>query len=146
MENVLDQLKDVHLPPPPSWWPPALGYWVVAGALCVAVLAVIAYRIITKRRRMVKRYVVVRWQEIASNYREHHDNARLQSEINDLIQRVLSYKNARTKKPLTVDKLSAQSKDFAELYELMSKDRFARVVSIDAQRLLELARRWVCRV
>lgn len=36
--DPLQQLRDVHLPPDPSWWPPAIGWWVAAA---VAVLLVI---------------------------------------------------------------------------------------------------------
>ena len=44
--DPLQQLKDIALPPDPSWWPPAIGWWVLAIALlallCWAVN--IAYR------------------------------------------------------------------------------------------------------
>ena len=36
-ESLLQQLRDIHLPTVPGWWPPAIGWWllaiVVAGAL-----------------------------------------------------------------------------------------------------------------
>ncbi len=28
--DPLQQLRDVHLPADPSWWPPALGWWLIA--------------------------------------------------------------------------------------------------------------------
>ena len=36
-ESLLQQLRDIHLPAAPGWWPPAIGWWllamVVAGVL-----------------------------------------------------------------------------------------------------------------
>jgi hypothetical protein len=44
-------LRDIHQPAPPPWWPPAPGWWLLAGALalCVAAYAWVALR---RRRRL----------------------------------------------------------------------------------------------
>src|SRR5690606_15972259 len=42
---TLDQLRDMHLPPPPGWWPPAPGWWLTGGLLLLLVaLGVAAWR------------------------------------------------------------------------------------------------------
>jgi hypothetical protein len=54
--DPLAQLRDIHLPEPVSWWPPAPGWWILALlALCVVVTGAILvsrhYRNNTYRRQ-----------------------------------------------------------------------------------------------
>jgi len=43
--DPLNDLRDIHLPDPVSWWPPAPGWWIVLGlVVALIVLAVWAYR------------------------------------------------------------------------------------------------------
>ncbi|MBI1195228.1 MAG: DUF4381 family protein [Gammaproteobacteria bacterium] len=45
MKADLSQLRDIHLPAPVPWWPPAPGWWAVAAATLLTVaLAWILYR------------------------------------------------------------------------------------------------------
>ncbi len=46
----LQQLRDIHLPDAPGWWPPAPGWWLLA-ALLLAGLAWLGWRLIRHRRR-----------------------------------------------------------------------------------------------
>ena len=47
MQDPLSQLRDLHAPTPPSWWPPAPGWWIAA-MLCLAGLVLIV--LFAKRR------------------------------------------------------------------------------------------------
>ncbi|MEM7194830.1 MAG: DUF4381 domain-containing protein [Pseudomonadota bacterium] len=47
--NPIDQLRDIHLPASPGWWPPAPGWWVIA--LLGTVSAVWIFRVILNRRK-----------------------------------------------------------------------------------------------
>ncbi len=49
MDDALEQLRDLHLPEPPGFWPPAPGWWIAA--LCLAALCTwLAMRIYRARR------------------------------------------------------------------------------------------------
>jgi hypothetical protein len=50
-QDLLQQLRDIHLPAPPLWWPPAPGWWLVA----IAVLAALAYAVYRARRAIIRR-------------------------------------------------------------------------------------------
>jgi len=53
-QDPLAQLRDIHLPEPISWWPPAPGWWVLA-LLSLAVLGYGLYRFIQHRRNNLYR-------------------------------------------------------------------------------------------
>lgn len=38
-EQLRAQLRDVHLPEPITWWPPALGWWLLAGVIVLGLAA-----------------------------------------------------------------------------------------------------------
>lgn len=52
------QLRDIHLPAEPGWWPPAPGWWIVAALALVLLLwlsriALRRYRLHRQRRRIL---------------------------------------------------------------------------------------------
>jgi hypothetical protein len=67
-------LRDIHLPSPVSWWPPAPGWWLLAG-LVLGVGALIWW---WRRRRRRIRFAAVtlargEFQEIAEAFRAHKE-------------------------------------------------------------------------
>ena len=88
MNDPLDQLKDIHLPPLVDWWPPAPGWWLLA----VLVLAGLAWVILYLRRRAAKpdlrREAESELRQIESAWREHQDDARLAAELSALLRRI----------------------------------------------------------
>lgn len=53
-------LRDVHLPPPPSWWLPAPGWWLVFGGVLVVALVIGTWLWLRRRRRL-------RWEALFDN-------------------------------------------------------------------------------
>ncbi len=49
--DLLQQLRDIHLPVAPSWWPPAPGWWLLG----LAALAGLAYTVYRLRLASIRR-------------------------------------------------------------------------------------------
>ena len=49
-EELLNQLRDIHLPEAPLWWPPAPGWWVL-GTLALGLATWAAIRLLRRWRR-----------------------------------------------------------------------------------------------
>lgn len=64
----LEQLRDIHLPAAPSWWPPAPGWWLVA-VLALATLAWVAWALRRRwRRGLPLRYARQLYQAVRDDY------------------------------------------------------------------------------
>lgn len=79
-------LRDIHLPDPVSWWPPAPGWWVVAGALATAMVfaGIFAWR---RRTRLQRRALAV-LEALQVRYQRDGDAAALTRGVSTLLRRL----------------------------------------------------------
>lgn len=80
-------LRDIHLPPPASWWPLAPGWWILVG-IALLLLAWLIWR--GYRRRLPRR----RWQAASREldalkvaHATDHDDAAFAAGISQLLRR-----------------------------------------------------------
>ena len=93
-EELLAQLADIHLPEPVSFWPPAIGWWILA-AIALFML-VILFRKLTSRAHQQKicRYALNELQRCYDSYSQaepaNMDQSKLDyvNQFNTVVRRV----------------------------------------------------------
>ena len=87
--DLLQQLRDIHLPVEPGWWPPAPGWWFLA-LLLVAGLGWLAYltRQAVRRRRPI-RQARRQYEDIYAAWQQNTiDAATYLQQTNELLKRL----------------------------------------------------------
>jgi hypothetical protein len=144
-------LRDIHLPDPVSWWPPAPGWWLVA--LAAGVLAVLIFMRLglAQRSRSVKEDSRRRLELLAMEYRQHRDQQRLLRELSSLLRRVSLSCYGRTE----VASLTGEAwlklldrplgtEDFRHgPGRILAAGPYQPAATVDVQGLLELCREWI---
>lgn len=154
--SVLSQLKDVHLPSPPSFWPPAVGYYLVFFLILFTIFLFVFLYKKYHPVRQVKKQVAAELDMAEEQFNRSQDPSLLQAEIASITRRLIAYK---ARSPITKQKdLSSLEKEWKvlfpknskkdELFVLLTKDRYKKNCDIDGQRMLTLARELVrkCRI
>ena len=88
--DALQQLRDLHLPAAPVWWPPAPGWWLL-GCLTLAAVAWLVWRYqVHRKRRQPFRHARIELANIADGYRAGTlDSAAFTDASNALLKRLL---------------------------------------------------------
>jgi len=91
----LEALRDIHLPEPMSWWPPAPGWWGVAALLLA--LGLLASWLLRRRRARTSRLALRELARIEADFGAGADRTRLAGELSALLRRVALARFERTR-------------------------------------------------
>jgi hypothetical protein len=83
--DPLDQLRDIHLPDPVSYWPPAPGWWVVA-AIALAIIATTAVLTYKRYQRNAYRREAASKHNIINQLRVDGDKRGYHQQLNNLLK------------------------------------------------------------
>ena len=87
MKPDLSQLKDIHLPDPVSWWPPAPGWWGIFLLLILLVVFVVwLYRRYQTNRW--RKYALAECTQIKKSLTNESNQAQISQHISKLLRRV----------------------------------------------------------
>ncbi len=79
-------LRDIHLPTAISWWPPALGWWLVLATLVCLVAIYFMVKKIRHARRL-KRVTNETFHTIKKQFLQTHNKIRLAQQLSTLLRR-----------------------------------------------------------
>lgn len=86
--DPLAQLHPLREPAAIAWWPPAPGWWLLAGLALLAVTVVLALLWQRRRRNRYRAMGLLRLQELRARFRADGNAAQCQADINALLKRV----------------------------------------------------------
>lgn len=86
--HALAQLRDIHLPPPVSWWPLAPGWYIVLALLAIAIVitSFYAYRYYVNGR--ARRQALQLLDSYVAEYQSDENSQQASAKISELLRRV----------------------------------------------------------
>jgi len=86
LPDPLQELRDVHMPDPISWWPPAFGWWMIIVVLVIAVSLALWARAYRKRTRP-RRVALAQLEQVKQQYARHSDDQLAITQVSNLLRR-----------------------------------------------------------
>ena len=147
MNDPLAQLKDIHLPPPVSWWPPAPGWWLLAALLLAMIAGIVAY-VLWRRKYHAWRKAAL--QELAQLEKAVLPHEQAAEALSALIRRAAITAEQVYGKPAQAAHLQGlawqqtlQAHMPDDMAHWLAIDRYRPGATIDQARLFAATRQWL---
>ena len=147
-------LRDIHLPDAVSWWPPAIGWWIlfVLGLLLLAGLILGIRKLLQPRLNKSARAEIE--QVLNEYYAEHADDLKMLQQLSSAIRRIgISYLSREQYAGVVgtvwyqrINQLAPEQAFTPAMVALLVDAPYQKQPHIDAelvQQLVAQARRWV---
>ena len=150
--DLLGQLRDIHLPDPVSWWPPAPGWWL----LVIAVLAIFAGAGYFLRRHIHRnryRKVALGELQLLNENRGRHSTRHTVEQLARLLRRVAILTCGREAVAPLVGKswlMFLDNKGETDQFttgpgEVLGEGHYHQTVEADLDQLIQLVEKWLRR-
>jgi hypothetical protein len=95
LQQMLEQLRDVHHPGSTGWWPIAPGWWVLAALLILAAVSLVLFLRHRSRISAYKKEALVLLEQAHQEWQEKSDAAHYLSRCAEILRRLLLYRRGR---------------------------------------------------
>ncbi|MDT8453350.1 MAG: DUF4381 domain-containing protein [Gammaproteobacteria bacterium] len=147
------ELRDIHLPEPISWWPPAPGWWLLLGLVVLVIAAAFLFRLYRKKQ-VLKKQVMAEFEAICANYQTEKNHLALVRALSILLRRAcISFYPRSEAAGLTgaawlefLDRTGREKKFSAEPGCLLATAPYlaeTTTLDIDAEQLMQLCAQWL---
>ena len=147
-------LHDIHLPDAVSWWPPAIGWWLLPVVFILIALAIKFYIHYKKHHRALPNYkkiALAEFRKLHQQYANSDDSISLLRDTSTLLRRIsLSFLPRESVASLTGDKwirqLNALSADYQfteAMSHLLINAPYQQQITFDHQELLHNCEQWI---
>lgn len=87
-QNPLDQLRPNHLPDSISWWPPAIGWWVLAAIIFIFLITLGWLLFRYWRKNHYRKQARKKAARLLNNYKQYEDPRKFAHDCNRLLKQV----------------------------------------------------------
>ena len=150
-ENPLVNLKDIHLPPPVSFWPPAPGWWILA-LLLISTLFIGGVWLYRKYKKSKPKTEALRiLKDLQILYQNSHDELVSLRNLSNLLRRTaLTYYDNDTVASLQgsswlefLDE-KGKTKEFSQgAGKVLGNELFQKKLNPDMKALFPLVKKWI---
>ena len=145
-----ESLRDIHLPDAISWWPPAIGWWLLLAIVITAIIFIPKlYRRITYTP--LNKVVNNTFENIVAEYKENNNDKNLVTETSRFLrQTAMSYCGRDKVAQLTGEKWvqtlnNITEKDYFDekIKQALVKAPYQKDISIDTEQLINTVQNWL---
>lgn len=147
-------LRDIHLPDPVSWWPLAIGWWILLGTILVAIGLIVFY-IRKYFQPTLKKKAALTLNSIQKNFQEGKNAAQSLAELSAFLRKATLSQNPHANMAgiigqewLEVLDRSLDKPEFSQgVGRILLKGPYQPQASQEeVAALIELCRKWIARL